>query len=188
MVLTLVPRPSLWNFHGLSMVLILANGVILRFCMHLSFHPYSHGNKCINATFSKWKLHFRTSGYSLTNPVTSVFEKSFKFGRLAFGTLGCALSLNKHTHTSLGIVKRLPTKYSAVTAGWLVWKKTWFATEKNIVERRFSKSYQSFAWFFFWKWIAFACSIFQRHWPDKSGTKLPMATGCYQLLVVAAVC
>ena len=87
----------------------------------------------------------------------------------------------KHTHTSLGIVKRLPTKYSAVTSGWLVWKKTWFATEKNIVERRFSESYHSFAWFFFWKWIAFACSIFQRHWLDKSGTNgdrvLPAASG-----------
>ena len=29
----------------------------------------------------------------MINPVTSAFGKSFKFGRLAFGTLGCALSL-----------------------------------------------------------------------------------------------
>ena len=31
----------------------------------------------------------------LDNPGTSAFGKSFKFGRLAFGTLGCALSLKQ---------------------------------------------------------------------------------------------
>ena len=88
--------------------------------------------------------------------------------------------INTHTHHSELLKDCQPNTLLSLQADWYG-KKTWFATEKNIAERRFSKSYQSFAWFFFWKWIAFACSIFQRHWLDKSGTNgdrvLPAASG-----------
>ena len=84
-----------------------------------------------------------------------------------------------NTHHSELLKDCQPNTLLSLQADW--YGKNLVCNREKYCRKTFSKSYQSFAWFFFWKWIAFACSIFQRHWLDKSGTNgdrvLPAASG-----------